>query len=382
MGRIGYYLLPRKKTVVYANLKTVFSASKSPHQLERLSLLTFINLAQSFVEFLCLPKMKQLGFKNLIRLKGKENIESSISQGKGTILLAIHSGNWEFGSVGNSMIGHPYHLVAKEQPKIPQLDFLLNQLRKMAGARVIPPGVATKEIIRALKRNEIVSMVLDQGGKDGVAVDFFGKSATMSSGAVRLALKYGCSICPAWITRQSDGSHLLEYFSAMHLTSTGHLENDIRDNVQQAARHYEDLLKEVPGEYLWFYNVFKYTKDAQTLILDDGDTEHLRQSQAVVKTLVDDLNKQGKKVKECVFPLDFRTSFRARSFPLYSFFSRFLSPLRREHRLKYFLTDSCYLALMRLKADFVVSCGKRSQGINYILSANHLAKSFILTSGF
>ena len=41
-------------------------------------------------------------------------------------------------------------------------------------------------IVAALLNNEIVTLVLDQGGKEGLPVTFFGKTASMSTGAIRL----------------------------------------------------------------------------------------------------------------------------------------------------------------------------------------------------
>src|SRR5208283_1949948 len=97
------------------------------------------------------------------------------------------------------------------------LDKMLNEYRTIAGAHVITTGVATKEIIRAMQNNEVVSLVLDQGGKTGLVVPFLGKTASMSTGAIRLALKYGCAVCPVWIERHRNGKHLLQIFPAMSL---------------------------------------------------------------------------------------------------------------------------------------------------------------------
>ena len=72
-------------------------------------------------------------------------------------------------------------MVANDQSQIPQLDKMLNEYRSVAGADVITAGVATKEIIRAMQNNEVVSLVLDQGGKTGLVVPFFGKTASMSN---------------------------------------------------------------------------------------------------------------------------------------------------------------------------------------------------------
>ena len=115
---------------------------------------------------------------------------------------------------------------------------MLNEYRTIAGAHVIFAGVATKEIIRAMKDNEVVSLVLDQGGKTGLAVPFFGKTASMSTGAMRLALKYGCAVCPVWIERRSNGKNVLRFSPAMDLAVTGDLEKDLKVNISNAANHF------------------------------------------------------------------------------------------------------------------------------------------------
>ncbi len=235
LGRVGHVVMTKKRALVYANLKTAFCSSKSPREIRRLSRNIFINLTQSFVELMCIGNMKRVGFNQFVNVHGQANIDQAIAQGKGVILLAVHSGNWELGSVFNSLTGYSYNIVAHQQPKMPELGVLLNEARAMAGAKVIAPGVATKEIIKALKRNELVSLVLDQGGAEGVLVEFFGKSTSMSSGAVRLALKYDIPLVPAWITRQLSGAHALEFLPAINLIRTSDLEQDIRMNVQQGA---------------------------------------------------------------------------------------------------------------------------------------------------
>jgi lauroyl/myristoyl acyltransferase len=105
----------------------------------------------------------------------------------------------------------------------------------------------------------------------------------MSTGAMRLALKYGCAVCPVWIERRGNGKHMLRISPAMSLTVTGDLEKDLRVNIAKAANHFERLLKEHPEEYMWFYKVFKYSNQSRILIIDDGRTGHLRQSQALAR---------------------------------------------------------------------------------------------------
>jgi KDO2-lipid IV(A) lauroyltransferase len=377
LGHVGYYLLPKKRAVVYANLKTVFR-EKTPQQLRALTRLVFINLTQSFVELLCMPTLKRIGFEHFVQLRGKENIDQAMLENKGVIFLAMHSGNWELGSVFNSFTGYTYHVVANEQPKTPELGRLLNECRQMAGAHIISAGVATKEIIKALKRNEIVGLLLDQGGKEGTPVNFLGKTASMSSGAIRLALKYGCPICPAWIERQANGTHVLEFLPPFSVVKTEDLEKDIQFNLQAVTNQFETLLRRHPQEYLWFYKVFKYTTEAQVVILDDKDQQHLQRAKMSSNELKTLLEKEGKCVKEEIIPLEFHHPRLVGMFYVYVFLCRFVEVLRNENHLKAFFTEACYNELMSIKADVVISCGEKSQGLNFILSKNHQAKSIVL----
>ena len=382
LGWIGYHLLSKKRKVVYANLKTVFASQLSPSQLRVLTKDVFINFVQSAVEFLCLPKITRMGFDKFVDLQDKENIDRASALGKGVILLAIHSGSWELASVVGGVTKEPYHVVANDQSQLPQLDKMLNEYRTIAGAHVITAGVATKEIIRAMHDNEVVSLVLDQGGKTGLAVPFFGKTASMSTGAMRLALKYGCAVCPVWIERRGNGKHVLKISPALDLTVTGDLEKDINVNIAKAANHFERLLREHPAEYMWFYKVFKYSSQTRIVIVDDGRTGHLRQSQALARHLREVLKKKGKSVEENIVSLQWRGPWAVSLFSFYVFLAQYLSFLRREDCLKCFLTDASFSDVMKYKADYVVSCGSQGAGVNFILSQNHLAKSIsILTPG-
>jgi len=58
-----------------------------------------------------------------------------------------------------------------------------------------------RELIEALESNQSIGMTVDQGGKNGEIVKFFGKSASFSTGAVKLALRYDCAIIPVFYTR-------------------------------------------------------------------------------------------------------------------------------------------------------------------------------------
>ncbi len=375
MGLIAYCVMSRKKAIIESNLRTAFSANLSQLQIRALTKQVFKNLLSSFVELLCFPKIHSQGFQKIVTVEGQENVDQAIAKGQGCILLAIHSGNWELANLVGGTFGHPYSVVANEHEKTPKLNELLNGYRRLVGAKIIPAGIATREIIRVLQANEIVTLVLDQGGKDGVAVDFFGKTASMSTGAIRLGLKYGTPVCPAWIERQAGGKHILRILPALILQTSGDHERDVLVNTQKAVKTFEDFLRAHPSEFMWFYKIYKYTTQADVLILDDGKTGHLRQSQALAEILRTALVQESKQARIKTVTIIFKSFWHQKMFVVYCFCAQAISFLRTKESLGYFLKEDCYRILVGSNTDYILSCGSQSAPVSFILSRLSSLKS-------
>jgi len=381
VGLLGYYLMKKKRGIVMENLKTVFPSSLSDKDIQRLAKENFQNFACSFMDLFCLPKMIKEGYEKTVTIEGIDNMIKALSSGKGCILLAVHSGSWELASLVGSLCDYPYNVVANEQGKAPLLNELLNDYRRLAGAKVIPPGFATRDIIRALQSNEVVSLVLDQGGRSGIPVEFFGKTASMSTGAIRLGLKYRTPVCPVWIERQKDGRHLLKVFAPLNMEITHDIERDVVVNTQRAVTFFEGLLRLNPSEYMWFYKVYKYSTESDVLVLDDGKTGHLRQSQSVCESLDTILSQSGKRLRVKVVLVEFKYRWYRKLFAVYCWVAQLLQFLRKPIVLKFFLTETSYKALVGCKPDYIISCGSLLPGVNFILSRWSIKSIHILKSG-
>lgn len=378
IGTAGYYISPKKRRVMYTNLRTTFAGQKSSRELRQMSKEVFVNLTKSFVELMYLPKMKRLGFERFVTVQGQENIDQAMARGKGAIFLALHIGNWELGSVTCSTRGYPYNIVANAHSKTPRLDGLLNKYRTIFGAKVIEPGTATRDIIRALHNNEIVCLVLDQGGKEGTPAPFLGKNASMSTGALRLAMKYGTPICPVRIVRDKSGHHIAYFYPALDMAKDKPTDKDLQEALQKVVGIMEPFVYEHPQEYMWFYKIFKYTTETEVLILNDGRTGHLRQSQTVAEILKSVAAQKNKTVREKTIDIVFKSPKAARVFSVYAFLTQSFNFLRKEDVLRMFLTEESYNALLSVRPDFIISCGSGPGGVSYFLSRCYIAKTICL----
>ncbi len=378
IGRLAYYGSFRRRRVAYSNLRIAFASSKTDREIRRILKKCYLHFGQNVVELLRLPLMAKQGCRRWVRVKNEEYFQEAIARKKGVIFLSMHSGNWELSSLVGSTTGHPYNLIANPQPKAALLDRLLTSYRETFGCSVIHPGEATREVIRKLKANEIVSLVIDQGGKDGQLVEFLGRQASMSTGAIRLALKYDASICLVDIYREPNGGHCLSVDKPLELIRTGNDEEDLTANLKVLVERCEEKVRSHPHEYMWFYKIWKYSKQANIVILDDGRTGHLRQSQALAVMMMDALAKKEKTAAVKTVSIRFKSDFTRRLSVVIAFLSQFFGGLRNAGVLRLLLQRASFERLISVKADYIVSCGSSVSGINYLSSAWQLAKSLVI----
>lgn len=382
VGEICFYILHKKRRIIYGNLKSVFSSVKTPQEILHLTKENFKSMTQNFVDIMFLPKIKSQGYENYVRFEDRAVIDEALKKNKGLIFLAIHSGSWELASLVGSSLGVTYNVVANEQSKVPKIDLLLNRYRAIAGAKIIAPGTGvTRDILRALKNNGIVSLALDQGGKEGMPVDFFGKTASMSTGALRLGIKLGTPVCPVWIGRDADGRHTLQVFAPLPLEGLKD-EDGVRFALKHAVKIVEEKINSHAHEYLWFYKVYKYTTQIKVLVIDDGKTGHLRQSQAVAAKLMTVFKSRGISGKVETVTVTFKSGWMAKLFSFYAGTVALLGLDAYETELKFFLTSTSYNALSQVRGDWMISSGSSSGGVNFFLKRCFDARSIcVLKAG-
>ncbi len=373
LGELAFWFNPGNRRKVYQHLRIALGASVSFEKIDRIVWDIYRNYGQNVVEVARLSLFASRGLDSYVDVQGRENIDRLLKKGHGLIFLSIHSGNWELSNIAGSLCGHPYNMVANYLDHVNKVADLLDSWRMSAGCRIINPGIGGREIIKALKRNEIVTLVADQGGNDGMMIPFFGREASMSTGAIRIALKYDVPVCLVDISRVRGQAHCLKVLP-FDLTRTGEVDPDVRRNMIRAVGQFERWTQEHPAEYLWFYKTWKYSKDRDIVILDDGRTGHLRQSQALARQVSCAFTAKEFKGNVQTVKIEWRGRAAAMLFRVFSFFRPLFAGLGLS-ALKPFLTEESYAFLLSVKPDVVISCGARNSWVNVWFSADNGARS-------
>jgi lauroyl/myristoyl acyltransferase len=132
-------------------------------------------------------------------------IKAAIARGRGAVLVTCHFGNWDVGARTLARFGCPFNLVMAREANETTAEYV-RQAREDAGVRVLLSDSSVYgsfNMLRALKRNEIVAMQLDRplGGDGARLTDFFGARAWFQAGPLRLARLAGAPIFPAFALR-------------------------------------------------------------------------------------------------------------------------------------------------------------------------------------
>lgn len=378
IGGLLYYFDRRHRAIAYCNIKSAFGKEFSPRMLRNITRRFYRSFVQNLFEIFYIPLINEKYFKRYVSFEGVENIERGFSWGKGVILLAVHEGSWELSNIISSNLGFPFSMFVRDQKRYGMVEELLNVYRQKKGCKLIQRQNQTRQLIGVLRNNEAVGMTLDQGGKSGTLVDFFGRQASMANGAVRLALRYDTAIVPVFLTRVKGPYIKIFIEPPFKIIKTGDGHCDIRDNLQRLAAVFEKYIRQYPYEYLWTYKIWKYGRQKNILILSDGKAGHLRQSQAAAGIIAGQLKENGIEAKTEVMGAAFKNRLSRLLLTLASFFSHGSSCQGCLFCPRMFLKKEDYDSLSGVKPDIIISCGSSLAGLNLILARENQAKSVVI----
>ena len=187
-----------------ANLAHAFPRM-SERELTRHTRKIFRNYARYLVDYGRFRWKAQEGLQAAIPvLEGGENLQRAFDLGRGVILVTGHIGNWELGGTFFGRGGVKVNVVTLPDGHR-QIDAIREGYRGRHSINTIVldgSPFATLEMMAALKRGELVAMLVDRWAKtDGVASAFFGRAQYIPRGPFVLSRATGAPIVPAFVVR-------------------------------------------------------------------------------------------------------------------------------------------------------------------------------------
>ena len=211
------------------------------------------NFAQGVYETTCAVYDSKEDICSAVAVEGEEHLRRALKQGRGVIALSAHLGNFTMIGTRLAAAGYPFSVVVK-QPKDERFARLIDRYRAMVGIQTIsakPRREAARQILKALRRNEVILVIADEFKSGGVEVEFLGRTAPAPRGPATLALRTGAAVLPTFVTRDHEDRLTLRIGEEVRLVKTGDLQQDIAANASLFAGHLEAMVRRYPDQWNW-----------------------------------------------------------------------------------------------------------------------------------
>ncbi|MCS5621396.1 MAG: hypothetical protein NZ656_05570, partial [Nitrospinaceae bacterium] len=173
LGNLIFLFSGKRKRSAKINLDIIFADSKSTNEKNKIIKKSFQNLAVSALQCLWATRDTENRVRRLIEGEpgGLEILRQCLKKNKGIFFLTAHYGNWEIMGLFHGYLGIcPLSSIVRKLDN-PYLDKATKNFRTFSGNRIFYRDESPLKIVRQLKNNGSVAVMMDQNtAKGGVFV--------------------------------------------------------------------------------------------------------------------------------------------------------------------------------------------------------------------
>ena len=261
-------LASRRRRVLVGNLRAAFP-EKTPREIARLARDSVRSFGAAVMDFLAIARAEEAEIRGRVFVRGVEHYDSARALGRGVILMSAHLGGWELGPILGGILGRPVVPLVRPLDN-PLLERELTRLRTRFGNRLITKRAAAKDVLKALRANEGVAILIDQNvlASEAVFVPFFGRLAATSPAVALFQRKTGAPVVPVFVWPEPGGRYRVELEPAIPADEVfdGQLGRD--EAVLHATARYtsvtEAAIRRDPAAWLWMHDRWRTRPEGES----------------------------------------------------------------------------------------------------------------------
>lgn len=196
-------------------------------------------------------------------LEGREHLEAAVAEGRGVVLVSLHTGNWEVGAARIGALGHPFSILYFEQIA-PRLDAYLNGLRSRHGVKLHHQRRGLLGAFRDLRHGGILGVMADQDGtRAGIFTRFFGLTVSVPRGIAAFARRTRARVVLTYNLRRDDGSYV-QTFEPVEIPPPELEEEPMEAELaDRLLARFEQIIRRDPAQWLLAYDRFKLRHESR-----------------------------------------------------------------------------------------------------------------------
>ena len=263
IGTVAFMLDHRGRTVALDNVRCTLGPSLTDAQRREIVHASYRNFARTMVDLFWSPALARPENRHWLRLAGFEHLRERLNREKrGTVILTLHYGNWEWASLATAWAGFPCLAVA-ETFKNPGLNAIFKSLREVSGQTIIPQEKSMLRMLREVKRGDSIAFLADltvAPSQASAVVRTFALEMCVSILHGVLALRGDALVVPCVCLPHLDGSQTMTALEPLDIPP----DSTPAAVAQRCWDRYEPIIRERPELWLWPYKHFRYKPHGTT----------------------------------------------------------------------------------------------------------------------
>ena len=252
-GWTAFSVFGFKRRRTLARIRGVFP-EKSEREAKAIAVRSLQNILQTGVEMMRAPKLDRKWMDRYVKDGRfyKDKLQTYVDEGRGVVIMVPHSGNWYMAAWAMAKYGLPLFAIAARQ-RNPKLNAWMN--RQYGDIEVLDRDCrdTLSQIREKLSAGRAFAILPDLRVRNkDVEAEFFGGKANVSRSGAAFAVKCGCPIVVAVMTRQG-GRHVFNHIATLRPDpSAVDRKEEARRLTREALKLLSDEIMKSPGDWYWF----------------------------------------------------------------------------------------------------------------------------------
>lgn len=255
---IAYRTSKKYRKIARQNINFVFNGEMSEDEVEEIVKYSFKNLLFNFLHVMELRNMKIEELESRITVQNIEAVERVHAQGRAVIYITTHYSSWELGGASLGAFVEPLAAVYKKMKNRVYEEWLLEGRARFGNTNLEKTNVA-KPLIKLIRAGKASGILIDTNinAKEGVIIDFMGKSLRQTYTPAYLARKFNAAVIPVTIRTDDEENYTLMLFDEIPVEKTDDEKADIQKATQLQADWLSGLIQKEPKFWFWLHRRFK-----------------------------------------------------------------------------------------------------------------------------
>jgi len=257
LGLAFYWLDKKHRMIAQVNLNNALGSDLSFLSIKKISRRCFIHFGQTFLDLVKFSQLRPEKKNTIIKVEGEEYLKKALQKGRGALLFSAHFGNWEVASPFLSSLAKLNVIARPLDNRLLEKELL--KLRTNLGSTVVYKHQAAKSILQALRRQEMVAILIDQNvlRSQAVFVNFFGKKAATTPSLAAFYLRTDAPLLPVFCYPVTSHQYCIKIYPSLKIHLSGNQAQDLLKITQICTKIIENQIKKNPEYWFWFHQRWK-----------------------------------------------------------------------------------------------------------------------------